>query len=73
MLGMMDGFDNIFVVTGEVKKAPTLTRRTEFRQDVLTCQRDKIVRWVDLETRPDVTKNPRRVVLEFEIVLCRWS
>jgi hypothetical protein len=37
MFGVVYGFDDVFVVTGEIKEAPALSRRAELREDVLAC------------------------------------
>jgi hypothetical protein len=37
MLGVMNGFDDVLVVSGEIEKATALTRRAKFRKDVLAC------------------------------------
>lgn len=69
---MMDRLDDIFVVAGEVEEAPAFAGRSKLRQDVFACQRHEIVGRIDLEVCSNMAKDPWCVVLEFEIVLCRW-
>lgn len=73
MLGMMNRFDDIFVISREVKETSTLSGGSQFRKNVFACQRHEIIRRIQLESCPKTSKYPWRVVLEFEVVLCRWG
>jgi hypothetical protein len=35
VLGVVNGFDDVLVVSGEIEKAAALARRAELREDVL--------------------------------------
>jgi hypothetical protein len=37
MFGVVYGFDDVFVVSREIKEAPALARRAELGEDVLAC------------------------------------
>jgi hypothetical protein len=37
MLGVVNSFDDVLVVSGEIEKATTLTRRAKLRKYVLAC------------------------------------
>jgi hypothetical protein len=68
VLGMVDGLDDVLVVTREVEKAAALSRRAQFRQDILAGQRHQVVGGIEVEPCAQVTEHPRCIVLEFEVV-----
>ena len=72
MFSVVYGFDYVLVVAREIEKASALPRRPEFGENVFTCKRHEIVGGIKVESGPKMSKNPRGVILEFEIVFCRW-
>jgi len=73
VFGMVNGLNDILVVPRKVEEAATFTRRAEFREYVLAGQRHEVVRGIELEFCSQVTKYPRRIVFEFEVVFGGWS
>ena len=71
MFGVVDGLDDVLVVSGEVKEAATLTRGAQLGEDVFACQGHQVVGGVEFEFCTKMPKNPGGVILEFEIVLSR--
>jgi hypothetical protein len=74
VLRVRDRFDDEPVVAREVEERPRLSGRAEFGQDVFGGEREQVVGGVQVEMfLAQVAKDPRRVVLEFEVVLGRRS
>ena len=71
VFGVVDGLDDVLVVSGKVKEAPTLPGGPQFGQDVFARQRNEVVSRVELELSTQTSKNPRGIVLEFEVVFRR--
>ena len=69
VLGVVDGFNDVFVVSGEIEEAATLSRRAKFGQDVLPCERHQIVGRVQPEKSTQMSKDPGRIILELEVIL----
>lgn len=72
VLGVVDGLDDEAIVLRKVKETATLARRTQLREDVLARQRDQVIRCINVKVLSEMTKDPRRIVLELEIVLRGW-
>lgn len=70
VLGVMDGFDDVFIIAGEIEEAATFARRTELGKYVFAGQRYEIVGRIQLECRSQMAENPGGVVFELEIILC---
>lgn len=68
VLGMVDGLDDVLIVSRKIEKASTLAGRSQFGKNVLASQRHQVVRRVDLERLPQMAEHPGRVVLELEVV-----
>jgi hypothetical protein len=43
VLGMVDGFDDVFVISREIEEAAALARRAKFGKNILAGERDEIV------------------------------
>ena len=52
VLAVMDRFDDVLVVAGEVEEAAALARRAEFGKDVLARQGHEVVPGIQFERRP---------------------
>lgn len=72
MFTVMDGLDDVFIVSRIVKKAPTFPRGSELGEDVLAGERHEIVCGVKAENCTQMSEYPRCVVFELEVVLCGW-
>lgn len=73
VLVVVDRLDDETIVSREVEEGPRLAGRAQLREDVLGRQADEVVCRVEEEkVLPEIPENPRRVVLEFEVVLRRW-
>ncbi|KAG9796248.1 SAICAR synthase-like protein, partial [Aureobasidium melanogenum] len=73
MLGVMDGFDNVFVVAGKIKKRARLSRTAQFRQDVFASQTDQIVGWIETKGCPEMPENPGSFPVISKLNLCLAS
>jgi hypothetical protein len=63
-------FDNEPVVTGEVEERARFARGAKLRENVLLRQRQKIISRIKVEALlPQISEDPGRIILEFEIVL----
>lgn len=71
MLSVMDGFDDVFIVSRKIEETAALTRRSELREDVFAGERHEVVGGIELEYGAEMSEYPRRVVFELEIVFCR--
>lgn len=69
MFGVVYGLDDILVVAREVEEAAALTRRAQLGENVFAGEGDEIVCRIQSEFRPEMSKYPRRIILEFEVVL----
>lgn len=69
MLGMVNGLDDVLVVTREVEETAALARRAKFGQYILARQRHEVICWVQSKACAEMAENPRRVVLKLEVVL----
>lgn len=72
VLGVVDRLDDVLVVAGEVEEAAALSGRPQLREYVLAGQGHEIVGGIEAKERPQMAEYPRRIVLELEVVLCRW-
>lgn len=70
MFAVMDGFDDVFVVSREVEKASAFARGPEFGEYILAGQGHKVVSRVEAEEGSEMTKDPGCVVLKLEVVFC---
>lgn len=68
VLAVMDGLDDVFVIAGEIEKGATLAGRTKLGEDVFRGQRNQILGRIQTERGAEMPKNPRRIILELEIV-----
>ena len=68
MLGVVDGFDDVLVVAGEIEEAATLAGRAELGKDVFAGQRHEIIGRVELEGSAEMAEDPWCIVLELEVV-----
>ena len=69
VLGVVDGLDDEAVVAREVEERAGLAGRAELGENVLRGEREEVVRGVEVEVVfAQLTEDPRRVVLEFEVV-----
>ena len=72
MFGVMDCFDDVAVVAGEVEEGTGFSWRTEFGEDVFCGKGEEVVCWVQSEMPlAQIAENEGRVVLELEVVLGR--
>lgn len=71
VLGVGDGLDDEAVVSGKVEEGARLAGRSQLAEDVLGRQGQKVVGWIQVEPRPQLSKHPRCVILEFEVVFGR--
>lgn len=71
MFGVMNGFDDVLVITGEVEEAAALSGRSQLGEDVFACKGHQVIGWVNLENGSKVSKHPRGIVFELEVILCR--
>lgn len=69
VLGMSDRLDDEPVVAREVEERPRFARRAEFGEDVFGGEGDEVVGGVEVEVLAQLAEDPRRVVLELEVVL----
>lgn len=70
VFGMVYGFYDVLVISREVEEAATFAWGSEFRQDVLACQRHEIVGRVKFEMGSQASEYPWCIIFEFEIILC---
>lgn len=68
MFGVVDGFDDVLVVAGEIEEAATLAGRAELGKDVFAGQRYEIIGRVELEGSAEMAEDPWCIVLELEVV-----
>src|SRR4051812_42504562 len=68
VFGMVNGLDDILVVAREVEEAPTFARGAEFGQNVFAGKGHQIIGGIETELGAQVSKDPRCIVLELEIV-----
>lgn len=73
VLAMVNRLDDVLVISRKVEKTSTLSWRSQFRQDIFAGQGHEVIGWIKLELCSQMSKHPRGVVLEFEIVFCRGS
>ena len=73
MFGVVDGFDNVFVVSRKIEEASALAWRTQLGKDILAGKGHQIIGRVKSELCSQTSKNPRRIVLEFEVIFGRRS
>lgn len=73
MLGMVDGLDYIFIVSGEIEEAAAFARRSKFGENVLAGQGHQVVGRIQLEFCPEMAEHQRCIIFELEIVLGGWS
>ena len=73
VFAVVDGFDDVLVISGEIEEASTLSRGAKFGKDILASQRDEIICRIETKDGAEMSKDPRRVILEFEVILCRRS
>lgn len=66
---MVDGLDDVLVVTREVKEAPAFAGGAQLGQDVLAREGHQIVGRIETELGAKVSEHPRCVVFELEVVL----
>lgn len=72
MLVVVDRLDDEAVVAREVEEGAGFARGAELGEDVFRGEGEEVVRRVEPEFLfPQLAEDPRRVVFEFEVVLCR--
>lgn len=71
MLGVMNGLDDILIISRKVEEAPTLARRAQLGEDILAGEGHEVIGRVEAELCPETSKYPRGIVLEFEVILGR--
>ena len=71
MFGVVDGLDDILIVSRKVEEAPALARRAQLREDILAGERHEVIGRVEAELCPETSKYPRCIVLEFKVILGR--
>jgi hypothetical protein len=69
MLGVVNGLDNVLVISGKVKKAAALTRGAQLREYIFARQGHEIISRVQTESISQVAEDPRGIVFELEVVL----
>lgn len=63
-------FDDEPVIAGKIKERARLPGGPEFRENILLRQRKEVIRRIEVEALlPEVSENPRCIILELEIVL----
>jgi len=70
VLGVVDGLDDVLVVARKIEEATTLAGRAQFGQNILAGEGHQVISRIESELGTKVSKDPRRIVLEFEIVFC---
>lgn len=68
VLAAMDGLDDEAVVAREVEEGAGLAGRAELGQDVFGGERDKIICWIKKKVFAELSKDPRSIVFELEVV-----
>ena len=69
VLGVADRLDDEAIVAREVEEGARLAGRAELGEDVLGGEGEEVVGRIEAEEFADVTEDPRRIVLELEVVL----
>jgi hypothetical protein len=69
MLGVVDGLDDVLVISRKVKKAAALARGAQLRKDILARQGHEIISWVQTECSSKVAEDPRSIIFKLEVVL----
>lgn len=73
VFGVVDGLDDIFIISREIEEAAAFTGRSELGKDVFAGKRDKIVGRIQPEDGTKATEDPGCIILELEVVLRGWS
>lgn len=71
VFGVVYRLDDVFVISREIEETTRLSWRAKFGKDVFGGKRDQIVSRIEPKMAPKMPEDPRRIVLELEIIFGR--
>ena len=71
VLRVVNRFDDVFIISGEIEKASTLSWRPKFGENVFTRQGHEVIGRINPEYTPKMFEYPGSIVFKLEIVLGR--
>lgn len=71
VLSMVDGFDDILVISREIEETATLPWGAKFGKYIFTRERHKVISRIQFELCSKTSEYPGCVILEFEVVFRR--
>jgi hypothetical protein len=73
MFAVMNGLDDVLVVSRKVEEASTLAGRPKLGKNVLAGEGYQVIGRIQPKRGSKMAEHPRCIVLEFEVVLGRWG